>query len=312
MRRGNVIFALSVAAVLAVVAIAYLLLLGPERAADPSAVVAPPASTSPARLTSAAGLVELRPAAGDWRPAIAGAEVGPDTALRTGSGGSAALQVGDGLTVEVSSDSEVRLAEVDETIAKLVVREGLVVGDVAGASGRRLVVGAEDSDAVAETTDGRLHVLADGEGNVQAAVTRGRATVTASGKSVELPAGYQTTIRSGEAPQTPMVLPASMLLKVKWPPHATTAKRRQLVAGTTAPGSRVRIGDTVVTADAKGEFRAVIELGEGSNVLQIKAVDIMGRTEEDRSPPILLDTSAPAHVIETDPGMWKKSKKNKP
>jgi hypothetical protein len=126
---------------------------------------------------------------------------------------------------------------------------------------------------------------------------------------VELPAGYQTSIRAGEAPQTPMVLPTSLLLKVKWPPTGQTNKKRQLVVGKTNPGARVRVGPTILTADARGRFRAIIELREGSNALEVRALDVTGRSEIARSPPIELDTRAPSHAFQTDPGMWKRKSK---
>jgi hypothetical protein len=306
--RSNILFALGVLAVLGLVAAAYFLILARPDELPPE--LPPPVADAPAaalvRLTRADGAVEIRPREGDWRRAEVGVPVEAETDLRTGEGGRAAITVGEGTELEVASDSRVQLSAIEESLARVLVREGQVVADVKAEARRGVRIAAEHSDAVAETRDGRLHLLSDGKGNVQAAVTRGAATVTARGKSVSLPAGYQTSIPAGQGPQTPMVLPPSLLLKVKWPPSAKTAKRRQLVQGTTVPGARVKVGNVFVTADAKGRFRAVVELAEGSNTVRVKVLDAVGREEAQSSPAILLDTTGPSHAVETDPDMWKR------
>ena len=125
---------------------------------------------------------------------------------------------------------------------------------------------------------------------------------------MELTSGYQTVVSPGGVPKQPTQMPKSLLLKIKWPPDATTAKRRQIVVGTTNPGARVRIGSTFATADEKGKFRTVIELKEGPNEIQAYALDVFGRTERATSPAIELDTKAPNPSIETSPDMWHKQK----
>src|SRR5689334_24104364 len=59
---------------------------------------------------------------------------------------------------------------------------------------------------------------------------------------------YTTLFRSAE-------VPPSLLLKVQWPNDKMTAKRRQLVSGSAAPGTRVSIGDQAVWTDDRGRDR---------------------------------------------------------
>jgi hypothetical protein len=155
---------------------------------------------------------------------------------------------------------------------------------------------------VAETRDGRVSMLTDGAGNVSAAVTRGEATLSAAGESVKIPAGFQSDVKPGKAPGRPLALPKSLLLKVKWPDEST-AKRRHIVSGTTSPGARVRVGEALVTADAQGQFRAVVDLQEGKNHVEVYAVDAAGRQETAGSS-VDVDTAAPKARFDTSPRMW--------
>lgn len=303
--RGNLVFVAGVLGVLAVVAIGYFVILGPRvEAPPPPAVPKPPAAGG--RVTDANGAVEISTGGGEWRAADVGAPVGPQASLRTGEDGKAVVAYGEALDVKVSPDTTLRVDEVNDVQASFVVEEGLVVADVDPQSGRTLRIGAAGTDAVAETTDGRVHLLADGEGNVQAAVTRGSADVTAQGKTVTLQNGFQTSVAKGEAPTAPTVLPKSLLLKIKWPPEQSTAKRRQVVRGVTTPRTRVRVGTELVWADHKGRFRTIVELEEGENQIRAYALDVAGRIESGTSPPIEVDTKAPGHSVETSPDMWRK------
>ncbi|MBI5507374.1 MAG: FecR domain-containing protein [Deltaproteobacteria bacterium] len=305
-RRGNLVFAAGVLLVVLAVAGGYYVLLWRPAPVPPP--VAPPVLRSPqgVQVTRAAGAVQIRVGAGEWHEAVVGTAVEVGADLRTGEGGSAALSIPGTLDVEVAADAEVRLETLDDDQAALEVREGLVVADVKPESGRLLQIKAAGSDAVAATRDGRVHVLTDGKGNVQTAVTRGSATVTAGGEQVELENGFQTSIVPGGKPQAPTPMPKSLLLKIKWPPDSQTAKRRQLVTGKTNPGARVRVGGVVTTADANGQFRAVIELQEGSQKVRAYTLDVLGRVEQTTSQAIELDTRGPKNEIKTHPNMWKR------
>ena len=258
-------------------------------------------------LSKAQGKVVVRLASSKWKPAQKGDAITPGTRLRTQNGGEAQLSYGDSIRVDVREDTEVRLERFDGEIAKFVVgaEGGLVIADVAPGNTRLVQIAAEGSDAVAATRDGKLHLMSDGRGQVQAAVTRGQATFTSAGKTVTLEANTQSAAAAGKAPTAPAAIPASLLLKIKWP-DANTAKQRHLLSGTTSPGARVKIGDEVITADSKGRFRAIVQLREGNNQVEVQALDVVGRKSAQRSPVILVDTRAPDQAIKTHPDMWKK------
>lgn len=310
--RGNWLFAAGIAAVLLAVALGYLLILRPSQSSAPASVVVPLAAPVPSgRLARADGTVEIRSLAGEWRVAMPGAALEPGSDLRTAAGASAALDYGDAVHIDLAPESEISFDDSDEETTSVVVRDGLVTADVQPNSGRRVRVATAKGDATAETRDGRLHVLADETGRLQAAVSRGQATVSAQGRTVELAAGSQTTVEPGKPPAEPSLVPASLLLKVKWPPEGTTAKRRQIVSGTTSPGSRVRVGGTVVVADARGNFRALVELDEGSNELSAMVIDVLGRVEKSTSPMIRVDSKAPGYEIQTSPDLWRRKAPDK-
>ncbi|MEK7705352.1 MAG: hypothetical protein AAB426_10365 [Myxococcota bacterium] len=298
-RRATIVFAIAVVAIVAAVVVAYVVVFEGE----PAPVVVAPAT---ARLVQADGVVELKVGGGDWQPVPVGTLVEQASVVRTAAGANAELAVGEGVKLQVLPDTDVRIESLDGASATLLVESGIVVADVDGARQGSVKVRAAGSDAVAQIRDGRLHFATDGRGEVQAAVTRGEGTLSAAGSTVTLTPGSQSVVHPGGQPSAPAPLPRSFLLKVKWPPEALTAKRRQMVRGNTTPGARVRIGGVVVTADADGHFGAVVELVEGPQKIKVYAVDLLGRQATDSSPAIELDTRAPGHAVETDATMWQR------
>jgi len=305
--RGTPKFIAAVAAILSLAIAGYLVILGdpPNDALTTAVPQAQP--TNRAIVARADGTVEIRLGNGKWAPAEIGNEV--DAIRTTGATAKAALTYGDSIKVNVIGDTQVRLETIGPNIARFVVGEegGVVIADVDPASGQRIQLKAEGSDAITETTDGRVHLLSDGAGTVQTAVTRGEATVTAQGKTVRLTSDQQSVVRPGQSPEAPTPIPKSLLLKVKWPQTITT-KRRHLLSGKTNPNARLRVGTRLVSADAKGNFKILVELKEGQNQLDIAAIDVLGRAQKIASPQILVDSQGPAHAVETNPDMWKRSK----
>jgi hypothetical protein len=303
-KRGTVIFSTSVVAIIALVFAAYFLIFDrplPEPLAGREVAPRPTA-----RIVQTDGAVELRVASGEWQMAKVGAAVGSATDLRTGAGASAQVAYGDSVQTEILPDTMIKVESLDRATAQIMVEAGTIAADVKENSGSAVRVTAANTDATAVTSGGRMHFATDGQGNVQAAASRGQAQVTARGKTVVLQPGFGTFIAAGEKPRQPMPMPATMLLKVIWPGDSVTAKRRQIVRGTTAPGARVRIGGTVVTADQRGEFRAVVELAEGSQRIHVYSIDVLGRRAQDASPAIRVDTMAPSLEVETGPQLWKR------
>jgi hypothetical protein len=304
--RGNRLFFMGAALIVMGVVGAYLWLLAGSQAAPP-VLIPPPASQAVegARLTSASGDVEMRLENGEWRRVEPGAEVAKGASLRTLRDAKAAVAYGNDLQVELQGESEVRLAEVNAEFTKFVVGEGLLFADVKGGK-RRVLFATQDGGATAEAKDGALFLAADNKGQLRAAVTRGEAALESNGQRVTVGAGFVSVASAGKAPSAPVAVPASLLLKVRWPSDTTTAKRRQLVTGTATPGTRVRIGETSVWADADGRFQVIVDLREGGNRIPVQAVDVVGHVGRETSPVIELDTKAASPEVQTSPEMWKR------
>lgn len=303
MNRGNLTFVGTIVIILGALALAWFLLLPPAHLSVPAGPPRQQTGVS-ATIAAAAGPVEIRVRDAKWQPARIGDVITPGTELQTEIGGNTELTYGEDLSVSVGADTNVRVDRIDDTLVRLVLGKqgGTVVADLGRDANRQLQVSAEGSDSVTTTRDGRVHVLSDGHGNIQAAVTRGTADVTAAGKTVQLKRNEMTEVGGG-APTKPETIPKSLLLKVRWP-AAITSKRRHMVVGTANPGSRIRVGEKIVRADSLGRFKAMVELNEGRNTLQVYAIDVLGRAEKLNSPNIIVDTRAPAHVVKTNPQMW--------
>jgi hypothetical protein len=307
--RGTSLFVAGLLAVLAAVGLGYLVILAPA-ASDP---VVTPAARAPlaARLAESNGTVEVRQEGGDWAKLEAGGEVAPGADVRTALGSSAALALGNNVKIRIDGKSQVRLADLSPERARFTVGEGFIFADVLSGGPALQFVGPK-GDAVAETKDGALYLSANDKGELRAAVTRGEATLSSNGEQVLVRAGYVAVAAPGRAPSSPSEVPRSLLLKVRWPTDLTTAKRRQLVTGSTAAGARVVIGDQIVWADEKGKFESIVELSEGKNRVVVTAVDAVGRKLDEASPTIELDTRAPRQTIETSPAMWGRRDGKKP
>ncbi|MEL6548335.1 MAG: hypothetical protein AAFQ82_27175, partial [Myxococcota bacterium] len=300
-------FVLGVVAIVTTVVGLYAVLLGPEELPpEPPEGNRTPIERVPenpsSTLSIGEGSLEIRRNDQDWLPLAAGEAISPGSDLRTGANVSASLLYREGVTIRVFPESRLGLREQGDVL-RLVVSEGVAIADVQPESDTTVRFENESGELSAETRNGRLGVLVTGDGTLEAAVTRGQATVRSGDESLTLEEGYRTTVRPGAAPPTPSKIPRSLLLKVRWP-EQSTSKRRQRVSGTTNPGARVRVGDTIVRADGQGRFQATIQLREGNNTIRVFALDATGRGETTSSPSIELDTRAPSATVETDPSMW--------
>ncbi len=299
-------FIAGVALILGAVVALYFVILVPTPVPSPSehGVAQPitPRAERSATLTDLSGQVEIRAAGEAWLPLNAGDAVANGVDLRTGRDGRASVRYGEDVSFEILPDTELGVRQ-DGDLLRLVVSEGVAIADVRPESETRVQLTNARGDAFAEVRDGTVGVLVDERGALDAAVTRGRATVSGGGETRELEEGFRTTVQPGATPAVPTRLPRSFLLKVQWPEPATSEKR-QLVTGTTNPGARVRVGAATVRADEEGRFKAVIELREGINTIGVFALDAAGRNQQASSPEIELDTRAPTATVETDPSMW--------
>lgn len=321
--RGSLLFAGGIASVLASVAAGYwwFLAQGPiSRAPVAESAVATrpadnkqmpsesrqrkPGASASATVAGTNGTVQFRAGGQPWRPLRAGEELRVGTNVRTMAGGRAELRYGSDIKIKVFPNTSFDLAPGEARNKRLTLREGLLVADVPEASGDKgVAIGTAGSDAVARSKQGRLHVLADGRGGLQAAVSRGEASVSGAGKAVTLRQGTQTRVAPDAPPEAPKAIPKSLFLKVRWPETETRA-RRQTVRGQTVPGARVRVGNRVLMADETGRFEAAVELSEGANRIPISTLDVLGRQKRAASPPIEVDTRPPEHQVETGPELW--------
>ncbi|MEL7305107.1 MAG: hypothetical protein AAGJ56_04670 [Myxococcota bacterium] len=298
-------FVFGVAAILTAVVVLYFIILPPS---VPRSDV--PRETSVPRtrvpevgvLVAAQGGIEVQRSAESWTPLRVGEDVSFGDTLRTDAEGRASIRYGPGIALDVLPDTELGVVRRGDAI-RFLVSEGVAIADVRPESEAKVQFTTPREDVVAETTEGTLGVLTGSDGTLQAAAIRGDTSVSAAGESRVVPEGYEVAIRPGQVPPVPTALPRSLLLKVRWP-DAATRERRQRITGVTHPGTRVRVGESVVKADESGRFEAVVQLSEGVNTIGVIALDAAGRQRSERSPPIELDTQGPTATVETDPTMW--------
>lgn len=307
MKRGTILFGVGVLVVVAAVVLSYLFVVAGRDYVPPPPPAPPPAARGEpsARLAVAEGDVQVRSGESDWLTVAQGATLDVGTRVRTGPDGRAVVAFGEDLKVRLASGSDVRVGEVRRDLARMVIGDGLVFADVRPGAGPRLEITNERGEAVATATDASLSVAGDPSGTLRAAVSRGSAQLTANGQTVTLGPGYSSIVRPGGRPSKPSSVPGSLLLKVRWPTETLTAARRQQVSGTASPGARVHVGPRPLWADANGRFETVVDLREGKNRIEVRAVDLGGHEARAESPTIELDTHAPKQVIETSPDMWK-------
>ncbi len=291
------------ALIVTLVALAYLFILAREDVPSSAPAPLPAPVAMAARLSEISGLVEVRQKGGDWKAVDRGAPIDPGADLRTAQGASAALAWGDGVRVQLEPNSQLQLAGAEPEALRFVVGEGLFFADVSG--GKRVQFQSKNGQAVAETTDGALYLAGNDKGELQAAVERGEATLTANGATVVLKPGFVSIAKSGERPTAPTELPRTLLLKMRWPEGATS-KARQRVVGEATPGARLRIGDQIIWVADSGKVDAIVELKEGDNHLAAELVDVAGRRSGSQSGNVRLDTRAPTQAVETSPDMWNK------
>lgn len=265
--------------------------LWPGPSLQPAQESAPqPVSLTVARVQ---GHVELREArASTWSPLSADAHVSSDDALRTQDGAVAVLTGGDGLEVEVASESQLTLGALARDNARVVLDSGRIAARVPHGAAE-LQVSVSGSDAVASTKEGAFAMLRDDAGQVSVAATAGVVDLTAKQQRVQLHADEQSFVGLDRPPTPPSKVPASLFLKVSHVGPAKVAKKSTEFEGSVGPGAVVSINGTQVRADENGHFRTRVPLNEGANSIQVKARDALGRTAEQKLSDVTVDTQAP-------------------
>lgn len=238
------------------------------------------------------GKVQVKRGTGEWQDVLPGATLGPDDAVRAGRNAEASLRLGNGVEVKLSPRSELIVRELTVAVSRVRLDEGHVTA-VVGSGGRALRVQARGSDAEAESRGGTFGVVTDGRGQLAVATTTGSVRVTAAGASVDVGAGEATTVEAGNAPAAPTAVPSSLFLKVSDLAASHTNQTATTVSGATTPGALVRVGDEVVTADARGRFAMKVPLKDGRNELSVEVIDGSGRQQDEKLPAVTVDRVKP-------------------
>lgn len=204
-----------------------------------------------------------------------GVVLGAKDRLVTGSEARAVLALGANTRIRMGPLSALEVTAVSEEGVQLELEDGALHATVRPEGGA-VRVGSQGREVIA--TNAAFDVGVHG-GVLQVSTQRGSVSL-AGVDNTRVDAGSQATIVDRKADIGPV--PEEVLLEVEWPEPVRTRARTTTIAGTTAPGALVRLvgptGEPVaVRADAAGRFRVEMPLSEGSNEVEIEAVDVLGK-----------------------------------
>ena len=280
-------FYLGLALVMFTLPVGYFFFLG--RRAPPAPAPAP-ATLRPMELHlgQVEGLVELRREDGGWSRARSGERVELQDGVRTGPDGSAQLLGGDTFEVRVERSTEVGVAELSDSISRLLLQSGMATARVRGRGRHTFEVKAVGSDALARTRDGAFAISNNGRGTVAVGTREGEVELLGHDQVVIVRAGEQSIVRPGQPPSAPAPVPGSLLLKVSLPATLVVNRRKVVVAGEVEPGAVVDVAGQPAVVDERGKFSVPLDLSEGRSQVEVRARSVGGR--DGRS----------AHTIEVD------------
>ena len=296
--RRNVLFGLAVLAICALVPLAYFAFLG--KVTPPPPVVAPvaaPEAPKPVelKLSRLSGAVEIRRGDQAWQAAAVGDALEASDAVRTPVGGSATLTGGGSYEVQMEGSTDVKVGELTESISRLMLGSGMATARVRRGK-HRFEVRAAHSDAVASTQAGTFAISSNGKGTVAVGTEAGEVELTGHGKVVIVRGGEESVVHPGQAPSAPAKIPASLLLKVRWPQRSELATRSLWIRGSAEPGAQVVVAGHRVTVGDDGTFAAKVHLAEGKNAVEVRARAV-GQRELKDARPLTVDTTPPKAVI---------------
>jgi hypothetical protein len=306
-RRAWAFYALLAVILLALPA-GYFLFLARSEALPPpppqrvEALESEPEKKMEVRIAGMEGSVEVRHLDGTWGPAQIGDALIGTNAVRTLDGAEAVLACGDAWQVRMEAGTEVSVDELTESISRILLANGMATATVRGGAKHAFEVRSAGSDAVARTSAGTFAISNNGEGTVAVGTREGEVELSGNGKMVIVRSGQQSIVHSGQAPTEPTAVPSSLLLKVKWPEKALLTRRKLVVAGQTQPGAHVVVAGHVVRASGDGRFSQTLQLSEGRNQIDVRAVTVGGgRATSDAD--LQVDTRNPTIGIDRD--LWK-------
>lgn len=253
-------------------------------------------------ITTVRGTVEKSDEKGRWELARPGDRLEMDDGIRTGEGSGVTLRLVDDSRVKVEHESELSIQEITEAVTRFRLRQGKIAADIKPNPHRRVEVQASEGEAKVATEGATFTMTTTQDGTMAVAAQAGEVRVAAKGEEVKLTAGNQSTVLPGEAPEV-AAIPASVLLKVDWPPSTRLNIPEVVISGKTDIGSRVVVMGRDARVDSEGRFVARVGLEEGSNVVQVITEDVAGNRNEAESPEIVVDTRAP-HLRVKDKDLW--------
>ena len=294
-------FAIGVTAVLALVGALYYIILAREPALP--AVVELPAFV-PAQpqviVRSVSGDATRRSANGGVVKLVVGDALLESDEVRTGATADAVIAA-----VGTAGASEVRLGA--DTVVGLGATGDFFLSQgsvIAQANGMPLVFGGAGTTGRVRVT-GSARLLSDGARGLVVGGIRGQTLLENVGQQVSVGPNQVAQLRAALPPSRSWAIPASLLLKVRWPQATELASRKLRVTGEASPGSLIRVHGARALSDEGGRFSADIDLAEGVNTLSLTAEDAAGRKKQSEIK-VRVDTT-PADVgVETSPEMWHK------
>ncbi len=251
-------------------------------------------------VASVSGTVEVAGPEGGWSVATVGRKLSPRDRIRTGDDGVAELRAADGSMIKLLEDTEARVDALRRELKRLHLGSGVVEAEIADDPARLFEIEVTDG-GVARTRGASFVASSDGKGSAQVGTRRGEVILSARGKEVVIRSGQFARLNPGAEPDMPEPLPASLFLKVAWPPAIST-KREVVVSGKTLPGARVRVGRKWMPVGASGDYRATLTLPDGEHDLAVRARDIAGHITDEKGPRIVVDTKTDFKV---HPPNWK-------
>lgn len=295
-RPERTLFAASLAAMGAAVLLAYWLLFGHGPAGGIAEPVPRPA-VGRVEVTRVTGEAWVTRGGAPRGLLLAGTALQESDVIETSAGAQVELGAGESYQVLLDGSARFAVKEIAAELSRFRLDEGLAEATVKGGAGKLLVIDSSE-DASVKTRGGRLSVAVSG-GRVALGVTEGEAQLGAGGQLVAVKAGQISVAERGRAPSAPAPLPRSLLLKVEWPTAHETNRRRMIVRGKATPGALVSVGGERVQVGSDGVFTHVLLLREGEQIIEASALDVAGRRERVRSPPVVLDTRAPETQFDT-------------
>jgi len=223
------------------------------------------------------GVAERRAPGGSWQALRGGDVVNEDDAIRTVDNSEVTLKLGDSVTVDIASSTDVRVGQISRTLSRIRLDDGRVASVVRGGAGFKFRVEVRDSQAVAETGSGDFAVLRGPKGAVAVAASKGKVKLSAADKDVTVGEGQQAIVTPGGSPSQPTDLPAALLLELGPPPPATTMDNTVTVTGRTNPGVILNIHGRAVVPAGDGSFQHEVVVTEGENIIKVSVLDVVGR-----------------------------------